>query len=232
MQTNELTREINSLLRPRAALLAYSTDGGGSHYLELRKIGPDGRMCEGVPVTTEFIDKLIEGYSEHRSTTPYGKLPENMLWSNTRKGCEKYVWYNPPRKRVMYFHTSLGIEDGEYNLPGVIYRVSGNSLHIYAYKDETLTPETPLYAAPFFNVTGSRVCLGNAAIAKPSDLTYEHLIEYWEKKFWLTEFLHLGGAGNPTRSNLVLVTKAAGKAPFDTDELIPLGEMKLKDILK
>ena len=57
-------------------------------------------------------------------------------------------------------------------------------------------------------------------------------MEYWEKKFWLTEFSHLGGGGNPTRSNLILVTKAAKDKPFNLDELKPLNNLKLKDILK
>ena len=92
--------------------------------------------------------------------------------------------------------------------------------------------ETALYAAPLFNVTGSSVCLGSARIEKPRELTYANLLEYWEKKFWLTEFSHLGGYGNPTKSNLVLVTKAARDRPFDLKELKPLKNMKLKDILK
>ena len=64
------------------------------------------------------------------------------------------------------------------------------------------------------------------------DLTYEKLLQYWERKFWLTEFTHLGGNGNPTRSNLVLVTKAARDRDFNLDELKQLNNMKLKDILK
>ena len=105
-------------------------------------------------------------------------------------------------------------------------------LNIYACKDKKLTEKTELYAAPFFNVTGASVCLGSAKIEKPKDLTYTNLLEYWEKKFWLTEFSHLGGEGNPTISNLVLVTKAAKDKPFDLDELKLLNKLKLKDILK
>ena len=74
--------------------------------------------------------------------------------------------------------------------------------------------------------------VSTAKIEKPKDLTYENLLEYWEKKFWLTEFSHLGGGGNPTKSNLVLVTKAAKDKPFDLEELKPLRNLKLKDILK
>ena len=62
-------------------------------------------------------------------------------------------------------------------------------------------------------------------------MTYEKLWQFWEKKFWLTEFSHLGAHGNPTRSNLVLVTKAARNSPFGIEELKPLNNLKLKDIL-
>ena len=92
--------------------------------------------------------------------------------------------------------------------------------------------ETALYAAPLFNVTGSSVCLGSARIEKPRELTYANLLGYWERKFWLTEFFHLGGHGKPTQSNLVLVTKAARDKPFDLKELKPLKNLKLKDILE
>ena len=46
-------------------------------------------------------------------------------------------------------------------------------MNIYAYIDKELKPETELYAAPFFNVTGSSVCLGSAKIDKPTEITYD-----------------------------------------------------------
>ena len=222
MDTNKLTKQINTMLRPRAALIAYSTDGGDTYFLEVRSIDNEGAMSEGRPVTVDFINELIKGYSERHSSTPHGRIPTNMLWSDTRKGYEKYIWYNPPQKRMMFFKESLHIENAEYNLPGVIYEVRDERMNIYAYIDKELKPETELYAAPFFNVTGSSVCLGSAKIDKPTEITYDKLLEYWEKKFWLTEFSHLGGNGNPTKSNLVLVTKAAKDAPFKIEELKPL----------
>ena len=56
------------------------------------------------------------------------------------------------------------------------------------------------------------------------------IAENWENLFWMSEFSHLGANGNPTRSNLVLVTENARNRPFDYDELIPMNK-KLKDIL-
>lgn len=230
-ETNKFTREFGTMLVPQAALIAYSSTDGGTNFLELRKIGENGRMGEGRPVTYEFMNEITRNYSETQGGTPFGIVPENLLYCDTRKGNEKYVWYNPPRKRMMYFRECLKIENAEYNLPGVIYMAKGTGLDIYAYKGGIPDEKTELFGAPFFNVTGSAVCLGSANIEKPDNPTYGRLLEYWEKKFWLTEFSHLGGNGNPTKSNLVLVTKAARNEPFNPDELKPL-KMKLKDILQ
>ena len=103
MDTNKLTKEINDILHPRVALIAYASREGESFFVEAREIDGKGKMGEGVPVTVEFMNELVRGYSEHRSNTPYGRIPSNMLWCDSRKGSEKYVWYNPPRKRMMFF---------------------------------------------------------------------------------------------------------------------------------
>ena len=238
LETNELTRKLRTLLHPRAALIAYSDEESGSqshdgsYFVEVREIDENGVMGEGRPVTVEFMNELVRGYSERHSATPYGRIPPNLLWCDPRKGSEKYIWYNPPQKRMMFFKEALKIENAEYNLPGIIYEAGENRLNVYAYKDTELTDKTELFAAPFFNVTGAGVCLGSAKIEKPKDLTYANLLDYWERKFWLTEFSHLGGGGNPTKSNLVLVTKAAKDKPFALEELKPLRNLKLKDILK
>lgn len=229
---NQLTREIHTAMHPKAVLIAYTTEQSRVHFLELRSIGPDGKMGEGMPVTVEFINELVRNYSGVHDGTPHGQVPANLLYCDTRKGNERYVWYNPPRKRLMYFVEKLNIENAEYHVPGVIYEASERGLNIYAYKDAVPSPETQLFAAPFFNVSGASVCIGNARIEKPRLPTFTSFLEYWEKKFWLTEFSHLGSRGNPTVSNLVTVTKSARCAPFDTNELKPLDNLRLKDLLK
>ena len=238
IETNELTRKLKTMLHPQAALIVYAeesdrynTDDNG-YFVEVRDIDENGIMGEGRPVTVEFMNELLRGYSESHSATPYGRIPSNLLWFDPRKGSEKYIWYNPPQKRMMFFHDVLKIESAEYNLPGIIYEAGESRLNVYAYKDAELTDKTALFAAPFFNVTKASVCLGSAKIERPKDLNYTNLLEYWEKKFWLTEFSHLGGGGNPKKSNLVLVTKAAKNKPFNLDELKPLNNLKLKDILR
>lgn len=71
---------------------------------------------------------------------------------------------------------------------------------------------------------------GQLHIGKPENMDFHALQEYWEKRFWLSEFSHLGGQDNPTHSNLVLVTEQARDSPFNEDELKPL-DKQLKDIL-
>lgn len=231
---NELTRKLTTRLHPQAALIAYSTQNNvpnKNYFLELRAIDEEGRMGEAQPVTCDFLNEIAHDYIESFGSIPHGAIPQNMLYADVRRGSERYVWYNPPQRRIMYFKEFLQIENAEYNLPGVIYEVQNNRLNIYAYKGtEPPTPETELFRALFFNVTVAAVCLGSAKADMPKDATFENLTTYWERRFWLSEFTHLGG-GNPTRSNLVLVTKAAHNAPFDTEELIPL-KMKLQKLLR
>ncbi len=232
---NELTRNLTTRLHPQAALIAYSTQNNvqnKNYFLELRAIDDKGHMGEAQPVTYEFMNELTRNYTEIHGGTPHGAIPRNMLYANVRKGCERYVWYNPPQRRMMYFKEVLKIENTEYNVPGVVYEVRNNVLNIYAYKgEEPPTAETELFRAPFFNVTEASVCLGSAKAELSKDVTFAELTACWEKRFWLSEFSHLGGGGNPTRSNLVLVPKAARKAPFDPEELISM-KMQLKKLLQ
>lgn len=231
--TNQLTRDIHTVMYPKAVLVAYANEDDKKYFLEMRAIDKNGNMSEGCPVTVDFMNELVRNYSEVQNGTPHGTLPPNLLYCDTRKGNERYVWYNPPQRRVMYFVDSLKIENGEYSLPGVVYEAKeGGGLNIYAFKGDMPTPETQLYKAPFFNITGSNVCIGHAKIERPVNPTFVSLLDYFEKRFWLTEFSHLGSGGNPTTTNLVLVTKAARHAPFNLDELKPLDKLKLKDILK
>lgn len=230
---NKLTEQLKSLYRPKAALIAYQGENSinNEYFLELRPIDSNGVMGEAIPVTYEFMNEIAANFSEAHNGIPTGILPENLLFADTRKGHEKYIWSNPARKRMMYFIPNLGIENAEYNVPGIVYIAKESSLAVYAYKDKKLSDKTELYAAPFFNTSKESVCLGVAKLKKPSNPAYSGLLEYWEKKFWLTEFSHLGSGGNPTKNNLVLVTKAAKDEKFNLDELKPVNK-KLKDILK
>ena len=75
IDSNELTRKIKTPLNPKAALIAYASENDRNFFLEIREIDDRGNMTEGRPVTLEFMNTLVKGYSERHSTTPYGKIP-------------------------------------------------------------------------------------------------------------------------------------------------------------
>lgn len=81
LETNELTEKLRTLLHPRAALIAYAREDNShyvydnSYFIEVRDIDESGIMGEGRPVTAEFMNELVRGYSERHSATPYGRIP-------------------------------------------------------------------------------------------------------------------------------------------------------------
>ena len=94
---NELTRNLKKIMVPKAALIAYQEENkewheNGSYYLELHPIDGNGRMRAAIPVTYEFLNSLLESFSTEIAEMPHGRIPENMIWCDTRKGNEKYVW--------------------------------------------------------------------------------------------------------------------------------------------
>ena len=200
---NELTNKLQQVMVPKAALIAYeyreNRYGNGMHYLELHPINDRGRMEAAMPVTYEFMDSLVESYTDDRRNVPHGKIPANMLWCDTRKGHERYIWYNPPGKRQMFFAGSLNIPDGIFHVPGVIYKVSGDRLDIFSYKGEKPVENSPLFLAPFFNVTGSSVCLGNATLTPPGRHDFLKTPRVLGKTFLAQRILPSGRKQEPDR---------------------------------
>lgn len=225
--TDEILEQSAEVSLPVMALVAYK-NGNSEYYIESHMIDEKGRLLEGTPLSRECITELVSSFSLDWGRTPSGKIPGNLLYADNRAGHERYVWYNPPGRRMMYFTKGLNLENELYHVPGVLYAVTGTTLDIYAFKGKK--PAGKLYQAPFFNVTGAAVCLGNARLEYPESPDYDDLLQYWEKRFWMTEFSHLGGHSNPTRSNLFTATKK-WKSGFDYEELLPSGKT-LNDLIR
>jgi PRTRC genetic system protein B len=239
MRANELKEALEQRQIPQMALVVYQNNQTHSLYVETHPIDKQGKMLAGKPLTKTCITELVEAFTaeqiNRQPNIPHGKIPPNMLYCDPRKGQQRYVWYNPPQKRMMFFKKEMNIQNREYYLPGIIYDTSGESLDVYAFKGKKPKPKDILYKAPLFNVTDASVCLGVANINYPNNPTFDDFIMYWETKFWNTEFSHLGGKKNPTRNNLVTVTKLMTDF-FNDDELLPFEKnnkpFTLKDLLK
>lgn len=76
---NELTKKLQQVMVPKAALIAYEYSDGryghGTYYLELHPINDRGRMEAAVPVTYEFMDSLVEYYRITGRMYRMGKSP-------------------------------------------------------------------------------------------------------------------------------------------------------------
>lgn len=228
---NKLTHKFSSELIPQLALIVYHDNKNEKIYLERRNIYKS-RMMAGTPLTEECINKIAELTLNVSRKELHGIIPSNMLYSDSRKGYEKYVWYEKAQKKMHYYSSKLGIPSGELFTPSLLYVAQGNALSIYAFNGDTINLNTKLYRAPYFNVSDTSVCLGNSHLPEIQELTYNNIIEYWEKMFWLSEFDHILG-GNPIKSNLSILSKKlmqTGK-PFPKSELIPVNKT-LKNILQ
>lgn len=86
---NELTQNIQKMMVPKAAIIAYKYEdrrnSDTKYFIELRPIGKTGQMGAGIPVTYEFMNTLLESYTEEMSGIPAGRVPENMLACNPKK---------------------------------------------------------------------------------------------------------------------------------------------------
>lgn len=228
---NDITKNLFEDLIPKMAIIVYHSDTD-IFYLERRNIGEDGNLEAGVPLTEECLTNIVKCLSSSEKDIVHGILPSGLLYADCRTGRNKYVWCRKEEKRMLYFNEQLGISNGEMWVPGLVYCVSGDKLAVYAYKGK-LSERSKLFRAPFFNVSSSSVCLGSAKVEKQEEMTYEHVLAYWEQLFWQSEFTHLLG-GNPVKGNLSIITKHGIESGcrFPKEELLPIDNQTLGGLLR
>ena len=228
MTTSEILDRAEGALTPQMAIIVNSM-GYSEYYLERRDI-VDGKMTAAVPLTRECLTDIVNTLSSDEKDIIHGSIPANMIYADSRRGFEKYIWFNPPERRKLYFHSSLNIPNGEMLVPGLLYVVIEGTLSIYAFKGRK--PKNKLFRAPFFNTyTNGSVCLGNAKAKKASELTYASIIQYWEDMFWKSEFVST--LFNPIEGNLSTLTRQLIKSgeKFPESKLLPV-ETTLKRLLQ
>lgn len=207
---------------PKAALIVFSKDGYQSDcFIELREIRRDGSMAAAKPVSKQFIQNILSGFSQEYRSIPHGQVPSNLLYCDTRRGHEVYVWYNPPCKRNRFFSESLHIEDGVYNVPGTLYVVQGDEISVYCFAGKKPAPDKPLLGVPYFNVyENGRVCMGSAhpKIPDTDKLSYEDILLAWENAFWNSMDVHTNGSPS-TKANLIETIKKYKDKPFDARDI-------------
>ena len=104
-----------------------------------------------------------------------GLLPKNCLSLNTLDNGSRYVTllHSGDKANISY----VGTEYKDFPLPRLIFgfciseegRISQCHLGVVG-NDNTLKPTTPMFAYPFSNVSGTRLCIGNNSLPKVESL--------------------------------------------------------------
>ena len=234
MSERDITTAIQRRFTPKAILTVYTSGGHGDlpleYYLETRPVSPKGVPGAAVPVSLEFMRSFASAFRDTAEKRPYGPLPGNLLYADPRQGRERYVWWTPPGVRTLHFVPELGLEDGRYHMPGVVYSVTERTLSIFAFQGTRPGRNAPLLMGPFFNYyDDGHVCLGNARDPLPAEPRWEDVLSHWERLFWNSVNSHL--ICNPVDGNLVVLLKDAVREPFDLTACRPSG-VTLNDLLK
>lgn len=210
---------------PKAVMTIYETFNESEYkqqigyYVEVREINKMGLPQEAKPASIALMRDIAKSFNENYSPSPFGTIPPTLLFADNTIGHERYVWYNPPQKRMMYFVESLKMEDKEYNMPGFIYEVYNNNLRVFSFKGKKPSEATEILSAPAFNTSeNGDVCTGTAMKTRPAKCTWKELMLHWENIFWNSLNSHLGSK-NPVEGNLTTILKECSDKPFNCSVL-------------
>lgn len=119
-------------------------------------------------------------------------LPESVL----AHGVQGLLWWKKPTTEMVWFNTDdekdgIGARCGPVPLPGLVFFTNRNNWYVFAVKGNTRpTLETPLFMAPFFNLSEvGLICTGNAELPKTFEVKD---IGAYEKTFFTSRFTHPG----------------------------------------
>jgi len=233
---NGATEQLLRGFKPTMAVVVYSSEIGNSKdfYLESHEINGEGKMMEGKPLMQQTLNEIVDVFFDDRQNSSKlgGFIPENLLQYELLPGGNyQMVWWQPAQVKHLFFAPALKIKSGLANVPALIYKVERRQLSVFFFFNAAATTEkTVLYRAPFHNVdTEGMVCLGSAKVKKPVQRTYQLEMKYWEDMFWLSEFTHLNGATNPTKTKLDIIwRKLIGNKRQKWDSLNELKASKEK----
>ena len=177
--------EMNKVYTLNEALLIYKSHSG--YFFQIHDVLEEKEKGElflgaGKPLSREAMETLC------RSILPtmVGNLTffeEKVLASSgTIHGPE--IWWAPPAVRPIFFTGQIKLKSGHAPWPGLVLVAQHFSLSVYAVKGTRRpTPDTPLFVAPFFNMTGSSICLGNA-----KEVERNNAYEQWEAALFNSAF--------------------------------------------
>ena len=110
---NELTQNIQKMMVPKAAIIAYKYEDRRNsdtrYFIELRPIGKSGQMGAGIPVTYEFMNTLLESYTEEMSGIPARQNPRKHAGLQSEKRTGRIYLVQSARKKTDVLSTKTSI---------------------------------------------------------------------------------------------------------------------------
>lgn len=228
--------DINQSFTPVMVLSVFQTnsDDGQSHfYIERRVVHDDGSLGAAAPLKTNTLKEIAKSLSMDLVPKLYidGIIHPRVLHLNLKPGFERLVWWHPATKKRLLFTNGLGIPDGEYSIPKLIFSVKAEyGVDVWAITDEVITENTKLYRAPFPNVGNGHVCMGNAHYSWDSSTSDKTLINEIETRFFESRFSHDVRDNEKIKGNYVKQMMSLNGS-FPNELLIETKE-KLKDAIR
>jgi PRTRC genetic system protein B len=200
---------IQQDFKPLQAIIVYqqnlSGHNGDNYYLETRRIHKN-KMMEGTPMTKSALSKIVEEINTKEIERIHcdGILPSNLLYWGKKNLNVELVWYVKSSWKSLSFSKHLGIKDGKIIAPTLVFKLSGNTLSVFAVKTKTPKENTILYKAPFHNVNEvGQICMGTAKVVKSSEI--KTIMKSYEDGFFQSKFTEIHGGGTPIKANLNII---------------------------
>lgn len=208
--------------KPMKAIIIYSS-GHGNHYLEGRDLVKTDKGLvwgAGKPFDKNELKllKLKIDDNGFKSLELKGIMPANVLYYQPSIMGDRYAWSIPAGKHYLKFDGKQA--NGTYNLPGLVFAVSKQTLYCFAYIDEKVTLKTKLYEAPLPNIYNSgAVCMGDIADSKKRDYLEDEM-KRWEDRFFGGKFTNAHSTDRVKDGyNLSTVLTSSMTRPFDVNSL-------------
>lgn len=210
---NDLTQNFGTLYFPIKAFVLYkkqsqSYSNASTPYVESYDMDSMGQPINAHPLTVKESESLAKMLSvkkkkEGSFLTPQGFLPKNVLYLNSGKN-PSVIWHTAPQFTELLFDKGLNIPCAKAAIPALIWKADRHNLQVFAIKDKTPQADTPLFQAPFFNLSqNGRVCMGNVQVKIPKDCALETFLNLWQNYFFNSYFTHLLGDFPPVKGNIV-----------------------------
>jgi PRTRC genetic system protein B len=245
MIMKNVSQAFNEQYLPVKALLIYhsveqETESGNSTpteiYVESYDIGKQGNPINAHPLSVKEMIALSELLQETQELKNNylkceGVLPSKLVSVNYGYA----LWHTPPKEVSLFFTDSLGIPSGKAKIPALLWKATRESVQVFALKGKAKpTANTPLYYAPFFNLSqDGRVCMGTVNINIDRQTCLEDFMALWESYFFNSYFTHTLGNHHHCKGNLIQLwqEQSGTDRDFPQDELVKNGRA-LKDLIK